>query len=88
MSYFPELLIKTHKELRKIAKQHRELIKACDDPDTYPNPKFLAELLSEQLETIALRIYKIEKRMRSLGYHDCWEEGSEKSKLVPEVIVP
>jgi hypothetical protein len=82
MSYFPELLIETHKELRKIAKQHRMLIEACRDQDNYPNPKFLEEILSEQLEMVAARLYNIEKRMRSLGYHDCWGDSKE------EVVVP
>lgn len=81
MSYFPELLIETHDELRKIVKQHRELIKACDDPETYPNPKFLQEVLLEQLETLSVRLHSIEKRMRSLGYHECWEEKKVEVEL-------
>lgn len=75
MSYWPELLIETYHRL--LAEAHiLESNVGRADMYTKMNTAEVADRLRKQAE-------KIKKRMKSLGYYDCWEEDDETEVVVP-----
>ena len=75
MSYWPELLIETYHLLLKEA---AELERNVGNADMYTNMNMeeIASRMREQAE-------KIKKRMKGLGYYDCWEKDDDVEVVVP-----
>jgi hypothetical protein len=75
MSYWPELLIETYHLMLEQAAELRSNVGDADEYTTM-NMKIVADKLIAQAE-------KIKKRMKSLGYYDCWEKEDELEVVVP-----
>ena len=60
------VLMETSSKLNEIMKVDLELLEACKDQDTYPNPNFLAAVIKQQLEVLMVQSDKLEKLAQSL----------------------
>jgi len=75
MSYWPELLIETYHLLLKEA----EVLESnVGNADMYTNMS-----MKESAGRMRVQAEKIKKRMKSLGYYDCWEKDDETEVVVP-----
>ena len=75
MSYWPELLIETYHLLLKEAKVLEDNV---GNADMYTNMS-----MTQSASRLRGQAEKIKKRMKSLGYYDCWEEEDSTEVVVP-----
>lgn len=90
MSYFSDLLIETYKLLKQASrdcKNASELAIQSRNEDDPLEAKLRANSSSEIDALTAIRLESqadaIKKRMKSLGYHDCWEVDDDMEVELP-----
>ena len=78
MSYFPDLLIETYHLLNEEVFILERTVENIEDKDP---------IQAENIRVTARRLLKkateIKKRMKSLGYHDCWGKDDNIEVAVP-----
>lgn len=82
MSYWPELLIENYHALMREAEMLYRVVH--DLSVTLPaNSMFLAGNVKVVADSMVERANRIKKRMKSLGYYDCWEREDNMEVEVP-----
>lgn len=76
MSYWPELLIETYHLLLLEVSMLEHATESIKDVRASNSIYITAGKLKQQAA-------KIKKRMKSLGYYDCWEKDDDTEVVVP-----
>jgi len=78
MSHFPDLLIETYHLLDEEVFILERVMVNIEDKDLGQ-----AENIRVAVKRLRKKADEIKKRMKSLGYHDCWEEGDKTKVTLP-----